>query len=64
MSLQYLFNPPKMLFVIAAIWYLILTSIMGVVQRRLENHYGRHELPAETRFKQQHKARTLLSGQR
>ena len=52
------------LFVIAAIWYLILTSIMGIAQRRLENHFGRHELPAETHFKQRYKARTLLSGQR
>jgi len=31
------------LFAIAAIWYLILTSIMGVVQRLLEAHFSRHE---------------------
>ncbi|TIS83319.1 MAG: amino acid ABC transporter permease, partial [Mesorhizobium sp.] len=31
------------LFAIAAIWYLILTTIMGAVQRVLEAHFSRHE---------------------
>jgi len=31
------------LFAIAAIWYLVLTSIMAVVQRILEARFGRHE---------------------
>lgn len=52
------------LFVIAAIWYLILTSLMGLVQRRIEAYYGRHELPAEKQFKATYSPRSLLSGQR
>lgn len=52
------------LFVIAAIWYLILTSLMGMAQRRIEAHFSRHELPAEKRFKEANPQRSLLSGQR
>jgi len=52
------------LYVTAAIWYLLLTTIMSVVQKRLEVRYSRHELPAETRFKQVYKPRSLLSEQR
>ena len=52
------------LFLIAAIWYLILTSIMGVIQRYVERYYSKHELPAEQNFKKNYKKRDLLSGQR
>ncbi|MBN9254195.1 MULTISPECIES: amino acid ABC transporter permease [unclassified Mesorhizobium] len=51
------------LFVIAAIWYLVLTTIMGFVQKRLEAHYGRHDLPANAEIKPSG-FRGLLSGQR
>jgi polar amino acid transport system permease protein len=52
------------LFFVAAIWYLILTSIMSFVQRRVEARLSRHELPAEKRFKENYKSRKLLSSQR
>tara|TARA_B100000131_G_scaffold309807_1_gene340750 strand:- start:257 stop:1033 length:777 start_codon:yes stop_codon:yes gene_type:complete len=52
------------LFLIAAIWYLILTSIMGIIQRYVERYYSKHELPAEQNFKKNYKKRDLLSGQR
>jgi polar amino acid transport system permease protein len=49
------------LFTIAAIWYLILTSIMGVVQSWLEAHFGRQD--AEESLGKLGR-RTLISGQR
>ena len=52
------------LFLVAAIWYLILTTIMGFGQRWLERRFSRHELPAQTAFKATYKERSLLSGQR
>lgn len=52
------------LFVIAAVWYLVLTSIMGLVQKRLESHYGRHDLPGNVGAKASTGFRGLLSGQR
>jgi polar amino acid transport system permease protein len=52
------------LFFVAAIWYLILTSIMSFIQRRVEARLSRHELPAERRFKENYKSRKLLSTQR
>jgi len=52
------------LFLVAAIWYLILTTLMSLVQRRLERHFSKHELPAEKTFKAEYKERSLLSGQR
>ena len=52
------------LFFVAAIWYLILTSMMSFVQRRVEARLSRHELPAEKRFKENYKSRKLLSSQR
>jgi polar amino acid transport system permease protein len=36
------------LFLIAALWYLLMTSIMAVGQRALEARLGRHELPVES----------------
>jgi polar amino acid transport system permease protein len=52
------------LFLVAAIWYLILTTLMSLVQKRIEDRYSRHELPAERAFKEKFKGRSLLSGQR
>ena len=52
------------LFLIAAIWYLILTSIMGFIQKNIEAYFNRHELPSEKKFKQKFKRKNLLSGQR
>jgi polar amino acid transport system permease protein len=52
------------LFFVAAVWYLILTSVMTVVQRRVEARLSRHELPAERRFRDGLFSRSLLSGQR
>lgn len=52
------------LFIVAAIWYLVLTTLMGIVQRRIEARFSRHETPAEASFKQDFKQRSLLSGQR
>ena len=52
------------LFLIAAIWYLILTSIMGFIQKYIEAYFNRHELPSEKKFKQKFKRKNLLSGQR
>jgi polar amino acid transport system permease protein len=52
------------LFVIAAIWYLLLTTIMGIVQKRLEAHYGRYDLPASDGKTKPFGLRTLFSGQR
>ena len=52
------------LFVIAAIWYLILISIMGIIQRYIEAYFSRHEFPAEQSFKKNYKSRNLLSGNR
>jgi polar amino acid transport system permease protein len=52
------------LFFVAAIWYLILTSLMSLVQRRIEARLSRHELPAERRFKENFRSRKLLSTQR
>jgi polar amino acid transport system permease protein len=49
------------LFAIAAIWYLILTSVMGVVQNWLEARFGRQD-PKETLGRLER--RTLISGQR
>lgn len=51
------------LFIIAAIWYLILTTIMGFVQKRLEAHYGRHDQP-NADIKAASGFRSLFSGQR
>ena len=39
------------LFTIAAIWYLILTTLMGFAQRWIEARLSRHELPAEKAFR-------------
>ncbi len=33
------------LFIIAALWYLALTTVLSIVQRRVETRLGRHELP-------------------
>ena len=33
------------LFLVAAIWYLAMTTVMSVVQRLIEKRLGRHELP-------------------
>jgi len=52
------------LFFVAAIWYLILTSIMSIVQRWLETRLSRHELPADRRFKETFRSRKLASTQR
>jgi polar amino acid transport system permease protein len=52
------------LFFVAGIWYLVLTSVMGIVQRRLEARLSRHELPAERRFKETFRSRKLVSTQR
>jgi polar amino acid transport system permease protein len=52
------------LFFVAAIWYLILTSLMSIVQRRLEARLSRHELPAERRFKETFRSRKLVTTQR
>jgi polar amino acid transport system permease protein len=52
------------LFFVAAIWYLILTTLMSLVQRRIEARLSRHELPAERRFKETFRSRKLLSAQR
>lgn len=52
------------LFIIAAIWYLILTTIMGFVQRRLEAHYGRYDQPTGDTGKATPSLRSLFSGQR
>jgi polar amino acid transport system permease protein len=52
------------LFVVASIWYLILTSIMSAVQRRIEARLSRHELPAEYRFKEAFQSREELSSSR
>jgi polar amino acid transport system permease protein len=49
------------LFIIAAIWYLVLTTIMGIVQRRLEARFGQQDA-AKPLGKVQR--RTLISGQR
>ncbi|MGE3872179.1 MAG: amino acid ABC transporter permease [Parvibaculaceae bacterium] len=51
------------LFIIAAIWYLILTTIMGFVQKRLEAHYGRYDQP-NGGGKAASGLRSLFSGQR
>lgn len=51
------------LFIIAAIWYLILTTIMGFVQKRLEAHYGRHDQP-NVDSKSASGFRSFFSGQR
>lgn len=48
------------LFLIAAIWYLLLTSIMSIVQSRLEARFGQHD-PARPLGKLR---RSLFSGQR
>jgi polar amino acid transport system permease protein len=52
------------LFVVAAIWYLILITLMSLGQRRIEAYLSRHELPAERTFKKTQPSRRLLSGQR
>jgi polar amino acid transport system permease protein len=52
------------LFFVASIWYLILTSLMSLVQRWLEARLSRHELPAERAFGENLKTRELLSAQR
>lgn len=52
------------LYITAAIWYLLLTTLMSVVQKRLEARYGRHESPATQRFRETYKPRSLLSEQR
>ena len=52
------------LFTIAAIWYLILTTLMGFAQRWIEARLSQHELPAEKAFRANYKERSLLSGQR
>jgi len=52
------------LFVIAAIWYLILITIMGFIQKHVEAYYSKHELPAEQNFKKKYKSRNLLSNNR
>jgi polar amino acid transport system permease protein len=49
------------LFAIAAIWYLILTSIMGIVQRWLEARFGQQD---ETKPLGRFQRRKLISGQR
>lgn len=33
------------LFIIAALWYLAMTTVLSLVQRRIEARLGRHELP-------------------
>ncbi len=52
------------LFVVAAIYYLVLTTIMGLVQSWLEVRMSRHDLPAAQVFKADYKKRRLFSGQR
>lgn len=52
------------LYVTAALWYLLLTTLMSIVQKRLEARYGRHEAPAARRFRETYKPRSLLSDQR
>ncbi len=37
------------IFVVAALYYLVLTSLWGLVQRRLEEHFGRSLAPAPGR---------------
>jgi polar amino acid transport system permease protein len=49
------------LFLIAAIWYLVLTSIMGVVQRWLEAHFGEQDAHKPLTKLQR---RSFLSGKR
>lgn len=50
------------LFVIAAIWYLILTSIMALVQRQLERHFGKHDLATQAKVKKLMGERSLGLG--
>jgi polar amino acid transport system permease protein len=52
------------LYFVAAIWYLILTSVMTVIQRRVEMRLARHESPVEHRFHENFLSRLLHSGQR
>ncbi|WP_051332620.1 amino acid ABC transporter permease [Cucumibacter marinus] len=52
------------LFVIAAIWYLVLTSIMGFVQRHIEAYYSRYDPPLSSQTKARVKMRGLISAQR
>jgi len=49
------------LFAIAALWYLLLTSLMSLVQRRIEIYYSRYDLERTSRPSS---LRDLFSGQR
>jgi polar amino acid transport system permease protein len=51
------------LFVIAAIWYLILTSIMSVVQRLLEKRLGRYEVASQTLSRRPYGEPALAPGE-
>jgi len=52
------------LFAIAAIWYLILISIMSFFQKYIERYFSKHELPSQKSFKKNYKSRNLLSSNR
>jgi polar amino acid transport system permease protein len=52
------------LFVFAAIWYLILTTILGFGQQWLERRMARHEAPAAREAATRLTNRSLLLGQR
>ncbi|MDF2995861.1 MAG: putative permease component of transporter [Xanthobacteraceae bacterium] len=52
------------LFLYAAIWYLILTTILGFAQKSLERRMARHEAPGARRLSAALSKRSLLAGQR
>jgi polar amino acid transport system permease protein len=52
------------LFFVAAIWYLILTTVMSLVQRRVEARFSRHDLPVDRQYKDADRSRRLLSERR
>lgn len=52
------------LFLFAAIWYLILTTILGLAQKWLEKRMARHEAPAARAKATELSKRSLLSGGR
>jgi polar amino acid transport system permease protein len=52
------------LFLVAAIWYLIIITVMSLIQRRIEVRLNRHELPADRHFGATIPSQQLLDGQR
>jgi polar amino acid transport system permease protein len=52
------------LFLFAAVWYLLLTTLLGFGQKWLERRMARHEAPAARATAAQLSKRALLAGQR